>query len=323
MAKQLKSEIKIIFIGTPEFGAVILEKLAKSKYKPILVITSLDKKVGRKQILTPPPVKLIAQKYKIPVLQIKKIKSKRVIKKIKNLKPDLIIVASFAQIIPAEILKIPTFGCLNVHPSLLPKYRGPSPIQTTILNEEKETGVTIILMDKKIDHGPIVAQEKIKIKKERYIELEKKLANLGGKLLLKILPKIIKREIKLRDQDHSKASFTKIFKKEDGKIDWAKPAEVIEREIRAFERWPQSFTFLNLKNKKVRIKILEAKVQKQSKKGPFGTIGKIFLAPNDKIAIQCGKDYLIVEKIQLEGKKEMKIEDFLKGHLDIIGKVFE
>lgn len=322
--KPLKSKVKIIFIGTPEFGAIILENLIKSKFKPFLVITSLDKKVGRKQILTPPPVKLIAKKYKIPVLQVKKIGTKKTIKKIRSLKPDLIVVASFSQIIPKEILKIPIFGCFNIHPSLLPKYRGPSPIQSTILNDDEETGVSIILMDGKIDHGPIVAQEKIKIKEKiGYIELEKKLAELGADLLIKVLPKIIEREIVLKDQDHSKASFTKIFKKEDGRIDWTKPAEIIEREIRAFERWPQSFAFLEDKKKKIRVKILKASILKQTSNGPYGECGKVFAAPNDKIAVQCGKDYLVIEKIQIEGKKEIKIEDFLKGHSDIFGKKFE
>jgi len=152
-----KSKFKIIFFGTPEFGAIILDKLSDTPYRPILVITTPDKPKGRKQISTPPPVKVIAQKYQIPVSQPEKIESRLLREKIKNLKPDLGIVAAYGQILPKTILDIPKYGFLNIHPSLLPRWRGPSPIQYTILNGDKETGVTIILMNEKMDEGPIIA----------------------------------------------------------------------------------------------------------------------------------------------------------------------
>ena len=285
------NKIRIIFIGTPEFGAIILEELVKNNYQPFLVITSPDKPVGRKQILTPPPVKLVAQKYKIPIEQPERIKNYE--SEIRNLKPDLVICAAYGQIISEEILKIPRHGCLNVHPSLLPKYRGPSPIQTTILNGDEKTGVTIMLMDEEIDHGPILAKRELEItnpkSKITYRELHDKLAEIGAKLLIETIPDWISGKIKPKTQDEKKTTYTKIIKKEDGKIDWKKPAQEIERQIRAFNPWPGAFTFIQKKGKKIRIKICQAELSKDNK--------------------------LIIKKLQPEGKKPMSFEEFKKGYL--------
>lgn len=290
---------KIIFISTPKFGEIILEGLVKNGYKPIFVITAPDKPVGRKQILTPPLVKVVAQQHNILIIQPLKIKDS--ITKIKNLKPDLIISAAYGQIIPKEILEIPKFGCLNIHPSLLPKYRGPSPIQTAILNGDKKTGVTIILMDEKMDHGKIVSSIEHQISSDiNYKGLEKKLAELSIKLLIETLPKWINGEIKPKYQDESKATYTKIIKKEDGKINWSKPAQEIERQIRAFYPWPGSFTFWKKKGNKKMIKILEAETAETP--------------PKNKVAIPCGKGYLIIRKLQMEGKNPMSSEEFLMGY---------
>jgi methionyl-tRNA formyltransferase len=214
-----ETNLKIVFLGTPEFGAIILEKLIKANFKPVLVVTSPDKPVGRKQTLTPPLVKVVAQKYKIPILQPEKILNLK--PQISNLQPDLIVVAAYGQILPKEILDIPKYGSLNVHPSLLPKYRGSSPIQYAILNGDKETGVTIILLDEKIDHGDILAISNFESQISNLTsgELSKELANFGAELLVKTIPKWMKAEIKPRPQDNSKATYTKNFKKEDGKID--------------------------------------------------------------------------------------------------------
>ncbi len=297
----LNIEPKIIFFGTPEFGSIILEKLAKNSYKPTLVVTTPDKPVGRKQIFTSSPVKLIAKKYNIPVEQPKNIENLKLITK--SWKPDLIIVAAYSKIFPEKILKIPKYGCLNVHPSLLPKYRGPSPIQSTILNGDKKTGVTIILMDKKIDHGPIIANHELKIKEYEYSyeELEKKLADLGGELLLETIPKWINNKINPQPQDEEKVSYTKIIKKENGKIDWLKSADEIERKIKAFTPWPGAYTFFKSKNgKTINLKILEADIAKKE-------------IP-EKLSIECGKNYLIIKKLQPAGKKPMSGKDFKHGY---------
>jgi len=242
--------MKIIFLGTGEFGTTILRGLIQNGHKPVLIYD---------------------------------------FKKIKELKPDLVIVASYGKIIPKKILQIPKYGCLNIHPSLLPKYRGPSPIQTTILKGDKKTGVTIILMDEKIDHGPILDQREFLIsnKKIAYLELSQKLAELGVKLLIQTIPKWVNNEIKAKTQDRSKATYTKILKREDGKIDWSKPNQEIERQIRAFNPWPGTFTFIKHKNKTLRIKVLEANIKDNK---------------------------LIIKKLQPEGKKPMSFEEFKRGY---------
>ena len=243
------NKIKIVFLGTGEFGTIILQGLIENGYKPILVHD---------------------------------------FKKTEGLNPDLVIVASYGKIIPKKILQIPKYGCLNIHPSLLPKYRGPSPIQTTILNGDKETGITIILMDEKIDHGKIISSSSFLISKKcTYPELCQKLASLGVKLLVETIPKWINNEIEPKSQDESKAIYTKILKREDGKIDWSKPAQETEKQIRAFNPWPGTFTFIKHKNKTLRVKILEANVK------------------NNK---------LIIKKLQPEGKKSMTFEEFKRGY---------
>jgi len=243
--------MKTIFLGTGDFGTIILQGLIKNGYKPVLVYD---------------------------------------FKKIKELKPDLVIVASYGKIIPKEILEIPRYGCLNVHGSLLPKYRGPSPIQTAILNGDKETGITIILMDEKIDHGPVISNSKFQIPNSKitYPELSQKLAQLGVKLLIQTIPKWIRGEIETKPQDESKTTYTKILKREDGKIDWSKPGREIERQIRAFNPWPGAFFFIKHKNKTLRVKVLEADISRHNK--------------------------LIIKKLQPEGKKPITFEEFKRGY---------
>ena len=320
----MKNEkLKIVFMGTPEFGAIILEGLIKGNYKPCLVITAPDKPVGRKQILTPPPVKQIAQKYNTPIEQPEKILNLK--SEILNLTPDLIVVAAYVQILPKEILEIPKFGCLNVHPSLLPRWRGPSPIQYTILNGDEKTGVTIIKMTEKVDSGPIVAQKELSsfTEKETYQTLHNQLAEKGAKLLFQTIPRWIKGEIKPEPQDESKTTYTKILTREDGKIDWKKSAEDLERQIRAFDLWPGSWTFWPvLKDTFGRIKILEAKIFKSPDSKTY-PIGKVLVIPQNKAAVQCGRDFLLIEKLQLEGKREMTSEEFLRGHPDFIGTILK
>jgi len=267
------SEIQIVFIGTPEFGAKILKGLT---HRPVLVITVPDKPVGRKKILTPSPVKKQAELFNIPV--------EYDLNKIKDV--DLIITAAYGKIIPKDILDIPKYGAINIHPSLLPKHRGPSPIQITILNGDKSTGVSIMLMDEEIDHGPIISSIEFPINKDyTYSELDSTLAEEAVKLLINTIPKWINKDIQARPQDHSKATYTKIIKKEDGEIDWKKTPQEIERQIRAFNPWPGTFTIWKGKT----IKILEAEVI---------------------------KDKLVIKKVQPEGKKPMTFEDFLRGHKD-------
>ncbi len=315
-------KIKIIFFGTPEFAIPALEKIIGDKgFEILAVVTAPDKPLGRKQTLTPPPIKILAQKNKIPVFQPKRIENFKF--QISNCEPDLIIVCAYGQIIHQEILNITKYGCLNIHPSLLPKYRGPSPIQGAILNGEEETGVSIILLDEKMDHGPVIANCKLQITNCNYEELSKKLADLGAQLLVEIIPQWINKKIKPAPQNDAEATFTKIIKKGDGKIDWQKSAQKIENQIRAFYPWPGSFALWHSpkKNNDLKIKIIRAKAE-SSKQNTFPA-GKIFINAAKKISISCGNGYLILKKIQLEGKKEMSVEEFIKGCLEFIGSILK
>ena len=332
--------MKIIFIGTSEFASIVLEQLIGSGYSPVLIITETDKPAGRNQVLTFPPVKITAQKYGISVDQPEKIKNYKLknqslgstsklrffsIRRSNHLKPDLIVVASYGQIIPQEILDMPKHGCLNVHPSLLPEYRGASPIQKAILNGDKKTGVTIIQMTEKIDSGPIVAIEKLEMKSQiNYQELHNELANLGGNLLVKTIPLWVNGKIMTKSQDESKATYTEIITKKYGKIDWSTSATEIERKIRAFNPWPGTYTFYEDKktSENKMIKILDAEIQEQTSNGPFGPLGKVYIATNNKLAVQTGKDFLIIKKLQMENKKPVNVEDFINGNIDFIGTIF-
>src|SRR3989344_4931969 len=204
--------MKFVFFGTPEFAATVLEKLIAAGYVPAAIVCNPDKQVGRKQVLTPPPTKILAGKYGINILQPEILANYEL--PIANYEPDLAIIAAYGKIIPKTILDIPKHGFINIHASLLPKYRGASPIQYAILNGDKETGITIMKVDEEMDHGPLLGKSEIRISKfETYENLRQKLAILGAKLLTKIIPDYIDGKIKLVEQDHSKATFAKIIKK--------------------------------------------------------------------------------------------------------------
>lgn len=309
-------------MGTPEFGALILEDISKTKYRPNLVITASDKSQGRTSKKSESIVGEIAQSLNIETFKSDDINE--IEKKILKEKPDLIILAAFGKILTKKIINAPKFGALNVHPSLLPLYRGASPIQSAILNGDKKTGVTIMLMNEKIDEGKIIIQEEVSINKDDdYEALSSTLAKKGAELLIKIIPKWIDGKIEPISQK-GESNYVKPIKKEDGRINWEKSAEEITRQLRAFNPWPGLYCFHNFKTEKKRlIKVLEAGVQEQTEVGPFGKPGKVFLASNGNIAVQTGKHFLIIKKLQMEGKKPTKTEDFLNGNIDFIGTILE
>ncbi len=309
---------KLTFIGTPNFGEAVLESIIKEGISPSLVITSPDKKAGRGQKLSPSPVKETALKNGIFV---KEAESKKSLYKIlKEERPDVVLVAAFGMIMEKEVLDIPQKGFLNIHPSLLPKYRGPSPIQSAIINGEKESGVAIIKLDEKMDHGPIISSSKVPLKENiTYPEAEKLLAYEGAKIFSSTLPLFMEGKIKGTPQDHKSATYTSKITKEDGRVDWKEPAQKIERRVRAFHPWPGCFTFCDVG----RIKILEAGIQEQTGDGPFGDPGKVYLATNDNIAVQTGENFLIIKKIQAENGRPLSVKDFLQGNISIIGKMLE
>lgn len=306
-----KQPIKIIFWGTPYFSAKILEALIKADFSPILTITALDKPKGRGLKKQASEAKRMAIKHDLNVCQPQKLKEIGFLKQIKALEPDLFVVASYGKIIPKEALEIPKLGCLNIHPSLLPCYRGASPIQATILNGEQKTGVTIMLMDEEMDHGPIVSNFQFPISKEiTFKELEERLIEESSKLLLETLTKWINGEIKPMPQDHSRATSCKIIKKEDAKMDFNESAVAIERKVRAFNPWPGTYFEINDK----KFKILKADVLVDNAIAEINRkIGEFFCC-NKKLAVQCGQGILIIEKIQPESKNPIDGYAFWCGY---------
>lgn len=315
---------KIIFFGTSEFAVPTLEALIKEGYEIIAVVTNPDEPVGRKQVFTPPPVKLKAQSENLKILQPESLKNNpSLVACLLPLRADVGVVAAYGKIIPKEIIDIFEYGILNIHPSLLPKYRGPTPIQSAILNGEKETGITIIKIDEEVDHGPTLANYKIQISNDKkFKELQDELAKLGADLLIKILPDYLTGKIKLQPQDHLQATFTKKLTREDSKIDWNKTAEEIDHQIRALNPEPGTWTTWNDKILKITgTMILSRSCQNHSIKD--GTkVGKVFQG-DEGIYVQCSAGCLKILRLQLEGKKPMSAEDFIRGNRDFIGAVLE
>ena len=309
--------MKIVFFGTPEFSAIILEKLIKNNLKPVLAVASPDKPVGRDQVLTSPAAKILAEKYDIPVLQPKDLEDPVFKQVLGNIQPDLVVVAAYGPpFLPNWLLAFPKYGCINLHPSLLPKYRGASPIPQAILDNEKETGVTIIRMSEKIDGGDILAQEKLEIfPTDTTLTLTKKLADLGASLLVKTISALVGSGISPCSQGEFPTVYCRQLKKEDGRINWQKPADYIERQTRASDPWPGTHTLFG---KKI-LKILKTYVIKENTE-PLKP-GFIFLSRNKELSVQTGKDSLAIEQLQLEGGKPMTTEEFVRGHREIIGIV--
>lgn len=314
----MNNRIRIIFIGTPEFAVPCLRALINdSQFEITAVITQPDKKVGRKQIITPPPVKIEAGKHNLLVWQPEKISDLKF--QILDLKPDLIVVTAYAQLIPKEILEIPRYGSINVHSSLLPKYRGASCIQTAILNGDSETGITVIKMNEKLDSGPILFQTSLKIENNDTTILSNKLSKLAAKILPSTIKSYLNGELKPIEQDNSKSSYTSRIKKEQGKINWQNNALYLEKFVRAMYPWPGAWTKVKNDSQEILIKITQAsndilKIKKYK-------TGELFLL-DSKLAVQCGQDALIIKKIQLAGKKEISADEFIRGHRKLIGRIF-
>lgn len=300
-------------MGTPDFAVQPLKNIVESGYNVVAVVTNKDKPVGRKQILTPPPVKVYAQSLGISVLQYDKIRVEGV-EDLKKLAPDLIITCAFGQILSQEILDIPKLGVINIHASLLPKYRGASPIHYAILNGEKQTGITIMQTDIGIDTGDILLQKPIYIDDgETCGQLFEKLSMLGAKAIVDALPSIIDKSIVPIKQDDSLSTVTKIIKKEMAHIDWSEDATDIYNKIRAFNPAPTAFCFFEGQP----FKIFDAKVLDIDAEA-----GEIVRADTEFI-VGCGKGALSLLKVQKAGGKPMQIQDFLRGNKFVVGEDFK
>ncbi len=283
--------MKYVYFGTPQFAATILDELNATGYLPTLIVTSPDKPAGRKLILTPSPVKKWATAHGIEVLTPEKLSDVRITEKLKEINAELFIVAAYGKIIPKSLLDLPSLGTINVHPSLLPLLRGPSPIESAITSGLTETGVTIMKLDEEMDHGPIIAQEHFTEPLDpknppKGSALEEQLAHEGGKLLAHILPNWISGTITAIPQDHTKATYCKKITKEDGLIQLDADPLVNISKIRAYDSWPGTYFFVEHNGKQIRVRITEAHI---------------------------AGDKLSIDRVTPEGKKEMGYDDFKRG----------
>ncbi len=299
-------------MGTPDFASVCLEKLIEKKYDVSAVFTQPDKKTGRKQLLTPPPVKVLAQENNIPVYQPLSMKSEESINIIKDIDADLIVVVAYGKILPKAILDIPKYGCINVHASLLPKYRGAAPIQWAVLNGDKETGVAVQQMNEGIDTGDILLEKKTEIGiNETSEELFERLAVLGADALAETIEKISNGTAEPIPQPEGDFGYASMISREMSLIDWNKSAFEIHNKVRGLQRWPCASTVLNGKNIKIHKTRLNEYVSTD--------IGKII--DNKGILTVCCGDgkCLDILEVQLDGKKRMDIKSFLAGNKPEIG----
>jgi methionyl-tRNA formyltransferase len=304
----------LIFMGTPEFSVQILERLIKSGHQISAVYTRPDSTAGRGQKMTSPAIERVTTAEQLEIYQPTSIKQPDEIKRIRKLSPDAIVVAAFGQILPDETLEIPPFGCINVHPSLLPHHRGPSPVASAILAGDEITGVTIMLIESRVDAGPILAQAQLPVLPDDTTgSLSNKLAQAGAELLDKTLPRWFKGELNPQPQNDGDATYSKLLTKEDGEIDWRLSATEIWHRVRAFQPWPGCYTWWRGR----RLKVIEAApIPGKHEAG----IGHVVSPKSDEnaIAVQTGDGLLELRQVQLEGKRPMKGVEFSRGQRDFI-----
>jgi methionyl-tRNA formyltransferase len=310
----------IVFMGTPSFAVPCLELLAggdkKSNYRVAAVYTQPDKEAGRGMALSASPVKQRAIELGLQVLQPDTVKDTSAIEQMKKLKPDVVVVAAYGKLIPEDLLSIPQFGYVNVHPSLLPLYRGSSPISEAILRGDIATGVTIMLLDAGMDSGPVLSQKSVTISHEDTCgSLSDRLARAGAELLIEVLPQWLEGRIKAQPQDAGQATFTRQITKQDGELDWNLPATDIWRRVRAYYPWPGTYSIWQGK----RLKINEAIPLEIAHTGQPGKV--VILPPGSPAAvgIETGVGVLGLLRIQLEGKQEASAEEFIRGQRSFIG----
>ncbi|MCR8962311.1 methionyl-tRNA formyltransferase [Brevibacillus halotolerans] len=302
-------DTRILFMGTPDFATQSLEALITNGYQVVGVVTQPDRPVGRKRVLTPPPVKELALRHGLPVYQPEKIRESESVQSVLDAtRPDLIVTAAYGQILPISLLEAPKHGCINIHASLLPKYRGGAPIHASIINGEKETGVTIMYMVQALDAGDMISKVIVPIEeRDTAASMFEKLATAGADLLIETLPKLLKGEITPEPQNHEEATFAPNIKRENERLDWNKSAREIYNQVRGMNSWPVAFTTFEGKVWKV----WWAEVVELA--GQLATPGTIIGRTEDGLIIACGAGSIILKEIQPEGKKRMSVYDFLRG----------
>ena len=307
----------IIFMGTPDFSVPTLHLLLENEYDLQAVVTQPDRPKGRGRKVVASPVKVLAGHYQIPVFQPEKVRAPQIQQQLKDIAPDAIVVVAYGQILPESILQIPRLGCINVHASLLPKYRGAAPIQWAIIQGENETGVTTMFMDKGMDTGDILFQKTVPIEEEDTAgTLHDKLAFEGAELLLQTLQNLEQGRIMPTSQNHDAATYAPLLKKKDGAIDWQEPAFRIYNKVRGLFPWPGAYTYFQGKT----LKLLQVKVEQELE-------GVALLAPGTVVALDSvsgpaivtGEGYIRILEVQPENKKPMRCSDFCRGYHLAVG----
>ncbi|MBQ9122936.1 MAG: methionyl-tRNA formyltransferase [Lachnospiraceae bacterium] len=309
--------MKVLFMGTPDFAVGALEAIIQAGHEVVCVVTQPDKPKGRSGQMQFSPVKECALKYGLPVFQPERIKRPEAVEELKKYDAQVFVVAAFGQIVSREILDMPPFGCINIHASLLPKYRGASPIQQAVLDGEEKSGVTIMQMEDGIDTGDILYQKEIRLDaKETGASLFDKLSDLGAQAIVEALPLLEAGKLTAVKQDEAKATHVKMISKSQGLIDWTESAIVIERKIRGLNSWPSAYTYY--KGKQLKIwdgDVLDLTTEKDVKPGTVVGVDK------HTILVQTGKMVLAINELQLEGKKRMNTHEFLLGYQVKVGEV--
>lgn len=305
---------RIVFMGTPEFAIPVLAALTQTTHDIVGVFTRPDQPAGRGKQLHASPIKQLAQERGLAIFQPPTLRQTENVAPLRDLAPEVIIVAAYGLILPREVLAIPPRGCVNTHASFLPRHRGAAPIPAAILAGDAETGITLMQMDAGLDTGPILAQRAISIDDtDTTGTLTPKLARLAADLLIETLPRILAGEIIPRPQDEARATMFKTIRKEEGRIDWTRSAIEIVRRVRAFNPWPSAFTFWN----GVQLKILRAQPSTSSANTPPGKV----IQRGTEIAVAAGEGVLVLQEIQLAGKRAMTIEEFARGQRKFVGSI--
>ncbi|MCM1272353.1 MAG: methionyl-tRNA formyltransferase [Clostridium sp.] len=301
--------MRVVYMGTPEFAVYALQAIIENGHDVIAVVTQPDKAKGRSKALLPTPVKAVAVEHNIPVYQPEKVRDEAMVNILKELAPEVIVVAAYGQILPESILNIPAYGCINIHASLLPKYRGAAPIEWAIINGEKVTGVTTMYMEKGLDTGDMIEKTEVEIEPcDTGKTLHDKLAVAGAELILSTLTALYGKTATRTKQNDEESCYASMLSKELGNIDFTRSAEEIERQIRGLFPWPCAYTKIMDKT----VKLLEAQVVKQDV-SDFQA-GEIVNVTKKSFQIACGSDALLIKRLQPEGKKEMDAAAYLNGN---------
>ncbi|MBE6747642.1 MAG: methionyl-tRNA formyltransferase [Ruminococcaceae bacterium] len=309
--------MKVVYMGTPDFAVKPLEALIENKFQVVGVFTQPDKPVGRKAVLTPPPVKVVATENNIPVFQPDSLKNGEGVKILQELKPDVVIVVAYGKILPKDFLEFAKYGCINIHGSILPKYRGAAPIQWSVLDGEEYAGVTSMQMNEGLDTGDILLVEKTKIDPDETSgDLYERLTVLGANVLLKTLEAVENGTLKPIKQDDSMSSYAKMLDKSLSKIDWNLSAQMVHNKIRGLDPWPVALTVFEGKN----LKLFRSRLLNEEYNKPAGSVYQ----NKEGIIVVCGdKRAVLITEVQLEGKKRMSASDFSRGAKLTDGTIFE